>query len=224
MEHASSYLKKFQCLNGFTLKMIAIITMLIDHIGATFVPMQELRIIGRIAFPIFCFLIVEGYMHTSNLKKYFLRLLAFAFISEIPFDMAFKRTYFDFGYQNVFFTLCLGLMALYCIEKARENRWYVLGILAALCLADLFMVDYGSGGVLIICIFYILKEKPILLTFALIMIFCFGYYGSIEMYALLALPFIGLYNHKRGPQVKYLFYVFYPVHLLILGLLVKFMY
>ena len=101
-------------LDSFQLKWIAIITMLIDHVGAIFFPGNLVfRYVGRIAFPIFCFQLVEGFFHTRNIEKYMLRLGIFAIISEIPYDLAFRGNILDFEHQNVFFTLFLGILMLY---------------------------------------------------------------------------------------------------------------
>ena len=104
-------------INGFTLKWIAIVSMLIDHMGAILFPQYiEMRIVGRLAFPIYCFLLAEGAVHTSNIRRYEIRLLAFACLSDIPFDLAF------FGgvtleHQNVFFTLLLGVLVIEQFQK-----------------------------------------------------------------------------------------------------------
>lgn len=98
-------------LNSFQLKCIAVITMIIDHTGAVLFPdNMTLRYIGRIAFPIFCFLLVEGFFHTRDVRKYMLRLGMFAVISEIPYDLAFRDTVIEFEHQNVFFTLFIGVV------------------------------------------------------------------------------------------------------------------
>ena len=109
-------------MSGFTLKFLALILMIIDHCGLVLFAGTSLylpcRILGRIAFPLYAFLITEGYVHTRSVKKYAGRLLVFAVLSEIPFDYAFFRTPFYMGYQNVFFTLVLGLGALVCLDGA----------------------------------------------------------------------------------------------------------
>ena len=117
-------------LSGSTLKLIAIVTMFIDHLGVVafetqisnyMVPYYIMRLIGRLAFPIFCFLLVEGFFHTRDVKKYALRLLVFAFISEIPFDLAFNRQMFYWRHQNVFFTLFIGLLVIALLEIGRAH-------------------------------------------------------------------------------------------------------
>ena len=131
-------------LSGSTLKLIAIITMFIDHIGAvivermlyvtgntgsfTYEQMQNLdtilRSIGRIGFPLFCFLLVEGFLHTRNLGKYALRLLVFAVVSELPFNLAFAGQLFFAGYQNVFFTLLIGLITMWGCRMIEEKTHF----------------------------------------------------------------------------------------------------
>ncbi len=216
-------MEKLKLLNGFHLKMIAIITMLIDHTGAILLPQYfDLRIIGRLSFPIFCFLLVEGAMHTKDIKKYMIRLGAFAVISEVPFDIAFFRSLLHFQNQNVFFTLLIGVVAIWIskslMKKSEEfvfgfEQGIVFGVAAVV--AELLHCDYGAYGILIIGAMYAFHDK---------FYFMFGSYAvltyflstGIQRYSTLALVPIGLYNGKRGPQIKILFYLFYPVHLLIL--------
>lgn len=128
-------------LSGSALKIIAIVTMLIDHIAATVIIRilkfggyndglyqlyRVMRNIGRIAFPIFCFLLVEGFMHTRDREKYALRLGCFAAVSEIPFDLAFNGKVLEVGYQNVFFTLLLGLLTMMAYDAVmNQSRWSV---------------------------------------------------------------------------------------------------
>jgi len=203
-------------INGFWLKLIAVITMLIDHTGSVLFPQYiELRYIGRIAFPIYCFLIVEGAMHTSDIKKYQLRLLLFAFISEIPFDLAHGGAAFDFQSQNVFFTLFLGLFAVSAIERYKRS-FKSSAIVVLICLLSILLkTDYSVGGVCFILFFYIFYKNKIAqcISFALTNALVFG---GIQNYALFSLIPIYLYNGKRGINVKYLFYIFYPAHLMIL--------
>ncbi|MBO5070982.1 MAG: conjugal transfer protein TraX [Roseburia sp.] len=242
-------------ISGSTLKMIAIITMLIDHVGAVILARlmivngindldaanetqvmewlngnavlygvyTVMRIIGRIAFPIFCFLLVQGIEHTSDCKKYALRLGAFALLSEIPFDLAISGTVLEFGYQNVYFTLLIGLLTM-MVYRSIENqeqwsRWvrFGLGILVMLCgmaAAQLLQTDYGALGVFAIMIFYMFrknKQHQLLLGGAVFL--------TSETWAVAALIPIALYNGKKGWNLKYAFYLFYPLHLLLLYLI-----
>lgn len=207
-------------LNGFTLKWIAMVTMLIDHAGAVLLPqMLELRIIGRLAFPIYCFLLVEGAVYTSNWKKYLGRLFAFALISEIPFDLALRGQLVDIYAQNVFFTLAFGLLAIVLFQQLK-NRALAWGAALLLVLgAEFLQTDYGGGGVIMILVFYLFREQVLIKAAALIMEITVGF-GGLENYAVFALVPILCYNGKKGPGGwKYLFYVFYPAHLLVLYLL-----
>lgn len=203
-------------LDSFTLKMIAIITMVIDHVGYIFFPENmTFRAIGRIAFPIFCFLIVEGFHHTRSHTNYLIRLCVFALPSEIPFDLAFFGTVMDWGHQNVFITLALGLASIFCLEEMNTKKIYSIPFVLIFAASYLVHCDYGIGGVLLICMFYLTRETPwmrLILTALILYIF----FGAFELYGLIAMVFITFYNGKRGPQVKMLFYWFYPVHLLVL--------
>ena len=231
--------------SGTALKTIACITMLVDHIGASCIeaglllPELErgevsggawdqlslfqldrvLRFTGRLAFPIFCFLLVEGFVHTHDVKKYVRRLFLFALISEVPFDLAFFRTPFDFSAQNVYWTLALGVLAMAGLKRfEKENGlpgWQGLvwaGGCAALALAA--NTDYHAIGVLIICTLYLTRadRKRQCLAGALLFLF--------ELTAPLAFVLVWFYNGQRGacsPLQKKAFYWFYPVHLLVLA-------
>lgn len=226
------------------LKIIAIITMIIDHTGKELFPKELIfTYIGRIAFPIFAFQISEGYIHTKNFKKYFYRLLIFAIVSQIPFSL-FLGVFYD-GYElNIFFTLLLGLLSIYTydtiVKKLSTNNFLLkffstfLGFFMVLTIAsvgDSLNVDYGFFGVFIIFLFYILKNKKILLTLTFILS-CFlqyldtlistdFYYPNIILCVCTMIPiiFINLYNGKQGKlnkKLKYVFYLVYPVHLLLL--------
>lgn len=202
-------------LNSFQLKCIAIFTMMIDHIGAILFPqVLWMRCAGRIAFPIFCFLLVEGYFHTRNIEKYIFRLGIFALVSEIPYDLAFRGNILDGEYQNVFFTLALGVGMMYCLEKYRETGKKFICVLLTMWLANTMSVDYGYKGILLIAIYYFLRtqrtEKMILAAGWNLL------WGKIQSFGVLASLFLMNYNGERGRSMKYFFYVFYPIHLLIL--------
>lgn len=212
--------QKVCCLNSFSLKMIAIITMLIDHIGAVLFPGEMVfRYIGRIAFPIFIFLMVEGFYHTGDVRKYEIRMVIFAFVSEIPFDLAFSGTVFDPENQNVFFTLAIGLIMMDMLKRWEGTYWKRACVLAGCVAAGILLcTDYGGAGVLLIYFFYHFRESPAakFITTAVTAVACFG---AIEAFCLFAFIPILLYNGKRGPSLKYVFYAFYPVHLTILSLI-----
>ena len=175
-------------LSGSTLKYIAIITMLIDHFGAAFfivftsfyagtacfaqadILYQVMRGIGRTAFPIFCFVLVEGLYYTHDVKRYLLRLFAFALVSEIPFDLALSDRILEFGAQNVFFTLFLGLLATALIKCVMEKQGWdmplklslsVLIGIAAIWAAYFLKTDYSGMGILLILIFYVFRSDRV---------------------------------------------------------------
>lgn len=203
-------------ISAFTLKMIAIVAMLIDHIGAVLFPQVELlRIIGRIAFPIFAYTLVEGFLHTRDVKKYMLRLGILALISEIPFDLAFYGIPFAFVHQNVFFTLFLGVLMLYLTVITPKDIRKALCVFAMILLADYLRTDYGSWGLLMILCYYEFRERKWLKYggVAAINMLAMGY---SQVYAPLALIPIELYNGKEGLKCKTFFYGFYPVHLIVL--------
>ena len=153
--------------NGFlsanALKLIAVVTMATDHISVIFNGTETtiLRDIGRISFPIFAFLIAEGAMHTKNKAKYALRLLAFAFISEIPFDIVFNGTWLEFRKQNVFFTLFFGLIAIYILDFLRKKHLGALGVVTTLgcgVIVSLLSGNYGFMGVIVIALMYMFSS------------------------------------------------------------------
>lgn len=206
--------------DSFTLKMIAIITMVIDHIGYTMIDPGTARYdifrgIGRVAFPIFCFLIVEGFHHTRSHVNYLIRLCIFAILSEIPFDLAFYGELLYWGKQNVFFTLALGLIAIFCLEEMNNRRIFVVPLMLVYVAAYFIHCDYGMGGVLLIMVFYMTRKTPIA-QIILMGLILYMFFGTRELYGLIALPFILLYNGKKGMDIKMFFYWFYPVHLLLL--------
>lgn len=220
-------------MNNTNLKIIAIVTMLIDHMGAVLFPdVFFLRMIGRLAFPIFAFLLVEGYFHTRNIDKYIIRLGLFALISEIPFDLAFFETPFYFGYQNIFFTLFLGLISMKIIDTLRHTRpllgWIIFFVL---CTISVFLrTDYDILGMMTILFFFMYRDEPkralfsvgsLHLIYGLIGagVFSgqFDMSGFTQALAACSMFLLWKYNGEKGLALKYVFYAFYPVHLLVLA-------
>lgn len=211
------------------LKWIAVVTMIIDHFAVAVYPQFAsyeysvyyiMRKIGRIAFPIYCFLLVEGFFHTKNVAKYLRNCILFAILSEIPFDMAiFGKVFYPKG-QNVYFTLCIGLATLMILNKLRERQAPQFMLLQALIVAlaasagQFLEVDYHWKGVLFIVMFYYMRNMQEWIR-NLVGICAFAYEGT----APLAFLPIHFYNGMRGRQIKYLFYAIYPIHLLIFGLI-----
>lgn len=211
-------------------KAIACLAMLLDHIGAIFVPgyygYYILRILGRIAFPIYCFLLSEGAHYTRDARKYVLRLGVGAVVSEVPFDLAFYGG-LTLAHQNVMLTLLLGFAAL----EAWKHRpdWSRLPIVAALAIAAEWLhTDYGAWGVALVVAFGVLREQPrwkLVLVLAMILLAMdsapIPFLGGmpIEVFGMLALIPIFLYSGEKrgqGRGVQFLFYCFYPAHLLLL--------
>ena len=238
-------------ISAAALHIIAMTFMLMDHLWATLLPAQDwLTCIGRIAFPVFAFMTVEGYFHTHNLKKYMLRLLLFALISEIPFDLMYGGTWFYPIHQNVIWTLLMGLLGIHLMETVHKNqkRWlYVLTafvtVVFGMILGTLCMVDYYGVGVLTVFVFYFFRGRR---WWCLLGQFLALYWLNVEllgglMYpvqlfgaefevcqqglALLALIPIWLYRGRQGYHSKpfqYVCYAFYPVHMLVLVLVLNF--
>ena len=217
-------------MNSFRLKWIAIITMLIDHLAAVLLPQTSpawmvMRIIGRLAFPIFVFLLVEGFHHTKDVNKYLIRLGIFALVSEVPFDLAFYGTVIEFTHQNIFFTLFLGLACIYLmslVEKKYGKNVFMTNVLNGVitltfCIIAFFLrTDYSYAGILLIAAFYLFRGNKVLQTFTLFFVSAF-IIGNINVFATLAIIPIAFYNGEKGKSMKYFFYIFYPAHLLILA-------
>lgn len=209
-----------------TLKIIAILTMLCDHIAYIFVDAWEneglyvgMRILGRVSFPIFCFVLVQGFLSTRDVKKYLARLFIFAFLSEIPFDLAFLRIPFSYDMQNVLFTMLIGLLVLIKMQDYEQEGNLIkkgLVLLVGCAAAIVLNTDYSYFGVILICVFYLMRQnKKLQMFWAMLLIFI---YGGREVYAVFALPFCYWYDPQRKEVrlPRYFFYAFYPLHLLIL--------
>ena len=203
-------------LTSYQLKWIAVITMVIDHIGAVLFPGELiLRIIGRLSFPIFCFLLTEGFCHTHNRKAYMQRLGVFALVSEIPYDLTFHGRLLELERQNIFFTLLVGVILLHLLESGGQWLLQAAKVLFMMWIAEVFKVDYGYEGILLIGIFYLLREH-LWLKAAGGVLWNFLWENRLQAFGGFAVLPILLYNGERGRKMKYFFYVFYPAHLLAL--------
>lgn len=239
---------RFRGFTGNGLKLFAMGIMLIDHIAyswhvdlVSFDVYYLMRVVGRLAFPIFAYMIAVGARHTHDIKKYLLRLLAFAFLSEVPFDKAFRFAgtgqIVELEHQNVFFTLLLGLLTLAFLQffQKRLGRFYMVPTVAVLLLlmlaANFLDTDYADMGVLSIFLFYVAADKKPSVRvplFALaIVVLAFDWQvivNTIELFALVSLIPILLHNGQRGAKMnKWVFYAFYPGHLLLLWLIGRFL-
>ena len=242
---------KYRKLNGNTLKAIACICMLIDHIGAAIIlPVFQagvqkdifefdklnmfykvLRFVGRSAFPVFAFLMVEGFYHTKNRLRYALSLFIFAIISEYPYDLAFNKTEGDFMYSsNVMFSLFIGLLVIWAVDFFRkefsmsDKKIYRIAFYPASALviavgaytAHVINCDYREFGIGIMLIFYFFHSFESVSLLASYFLLC-GINNEFKSFPGFILLFF--YNKKRGKdlgKLKYLFYIFYPAHLLLL--------
>ena len=211
-------------LSAFDLKCIAVAAMLIDHVGANFFPAHLwMRYVGRLSFPIYCFLIAEGYIHTRDVKKYMGRLFVVALLSEVPFDLLWYGKAFYVWHQNVFFTLMLGLLCIYGFDHYR-TLWLRAVILTATGFFMHFVVrsDYGVAGVIMIFAFYVFRTK-ILGRFLSVSAVNILLFGGVQCAAVLAFVPIQLYGGRKGPSAKYFFYLVYPLHLLLLYLIGRYL-
>lgn len=236
---------------GAHLKWIAIVVMAIDHGAAVFLEpvllnttvssgnyellrnvsriYMILRCIGRFAFPVFCFLLVEGFWHTRSKAKYLRNLVIFALVSEVPFDLALYGKVLHWEHQNVFFTLAAGFGAIWIAEcftyKAMRDSLNVMlyrtlsaaSVVGIALVAEFIHTDYGAAGVATIFVLYVMHNRPVISALAAWLIL--GLTNLLEFYCF---PFVGavyFYNGERGRQSKYFFYIFYPAHLLIFAML-----
>jgi hypothetical protein len=236
-------------LSSLALKLIAVVTMVIDHAGYALAPMMPeplaslapaMRLVGRLAMPLFCFLIAEGYFHTRSPHRYFARLSLFALLSEVPYDLLFLRTPLEFSSQNVFFTLALALAAIWLYDRFEARGLPVASLLSLLvcaALCELLRSDYGAIGVLFTFVFYRFRGQPTArnvaflaadAVFFLYALFSRGYPSQWSFFlacAAFALIPISLYNGEKGDTGRHgrfwqlFFYAFYPAHLLLFSLL-----
>lgn len=238
--------------SSMSLHIMAMLFMLCDHLWGTIIPGNDwLTCIGRLSFPIFAFLIVEGYFHTKNLKKYVCRLLLFAVISEIPFNLVMGSRLFYPIHQNVLWSFLLSLGLIHWNEKAKtKGKLWIrtavgcITVMLGYSVGLLTMVDFYHAGILTVLVFYFFKQKKwwsyigqfICLWYIHVeMLGGFGYEIQLggetyffprQGFALLALIPIWLYRGRQGYHSKalqYAYYAFYPFHLLILGILILFL-
>ena len=217
-------------MNSFQIKLVAIITMLIDHIGLFFFPgIPIFRIIGRIAFPLFSFLIANGACHTKNIYGYLYRLFGFAVLSQIPYFLASGTITEPLNRLNVLFTLASGLLVIIVIKKYRNILIWLSTLILMSLLSLALNFDFGIVGILSVVGFYLFMEKTDILIFLQVCLFTlpmvfYSYYfyprsvwqimtenNYYAPFALLAFIFIFLFNKKEGPKIKYLFYFIYPL-------------
>ncbi len=238
-------------ITSFTLHILAMLFMLCDHLWGTVVPGNDwMTCIGRLAFPIYAFLTVEGYTHTKNLKKYVKRLLIFAVISEIPFNLAMSGALFFPFHQNVLFSFLISIGLIHLNEKVKEKQVWkriavaLLSILAGVVLGTVTFVDYYAAGILTVLVFYFFRGRKwwsYLGQFVCLWYINFEMLGGLSYevnilgethfiarqgFAILALIPIWMYRGKQGiynKAVQYIYYAFYPVHLLVLGILMRYL-
>ena len=226
-------------MSSFLLKIIACFTMLLCHIPFVY-PQYSVPLIyiGKISFPLYAFLISEGYVHTRNFSKYLTRLIVFGVISQIPAYLLFVGKSFNGLYLNIFFTLALGLLGIRIYDKIKSKYISIPLIILLAVIAELFKFDYGAFGVLMIVCFYVFKRNKLnmvlsqmFLMFILYMkkmsyytfsLFNLQYILFQLLFSVISLAIILTYNGKKGKsssRIKLMFYCFYPVHLIILDLL-----
>lgn len=207
-------------MSSFQLKCIAMIAMCIDHVGAVLFPqIRILRIIGRISFPIFCFLLVEGFYHTRNIHRYFLRLFLAGLVSEPIFDQVFTGKWFYPKAGNVFFTLCVGLAFMYICQHMQSKVEQGLVFGAVLMLSQYIPMDYGMYGIAMIGGFYFLRKAK-LANFCYQMLITRVLGNTLQLFCGAGCLLTIFYNGKKGYQrAGYAFYILYPLHLWVLWLI-----
>lgn len=246
MEQLKGTIKKCR-FSANTLKIIAIVSMITDHVGFVFFPHELIfRYIGRIAFPIYCFLLTEGFFHTRSIYRYLARMGLFAVLSEIPFNLGLYHVLIYRWNINVFFTLFLGLLVMYLsdlvYQKSGNQTFGMVFCLIGMMMAERIDSDYGAMGILVIYVFYLsyrgrnfgtAKSKFLTtLCMALFETFLFVIEGPVEAYAIVSIIFILLYSGEKNGNIwkklqlerwnlflKYFFYAVYPLHLIVLWII-----
>jgi hypothetical protein len=227
-------------MNTFQIKVLAILFMVVDHVGGVFFPqILALRIIGRLSFPLFAWLAANGSIHTSTIKNYILRLFGFGLISQIPYYFFLQILNPSRWALNIFFTLAIGVTL---IAVLRENRRFwvqIVAIVLGSMGAQLFHTDYGAFGVLFIIVCFLYYRSVFKMAIVLFILVVFSNIipeilnivstrtienplRLFEPIGLAALAFVTSYNGQEGRKMKYLFYLLYPLHLVAIVLISRF--
>ena len=222
--------KKFSGLTGNQLKIIALIAMTCDHVGLQLFPdVLFLRIIGRLALPIFAYMIAEGCRYTRSPKKYLLTILGVAVLCQVVYFAAMGSLY-----QCILVTFTLSILLIQSLDRARNQEDHQTAVTTALIWAGVvfvcvglpllldhtdFAIDYGLWGVLLPVLIYLGRDQKekLLLTGAGLVLLALSFTGMTQWFSLLTLPLLALYNGQRGKRkMKYFFYVYYPLHLAVI--------
>ncbi len=211
------------------LKLIACASMLLDHIGAALAPgALWLRIIGRIAFPIYCFLLVEGVHHTRHPGRYALRLAVGMVLSELPFDMLFYGRW-TWGHQNVMVTLLLAFGMALAMKNTKSPLVKLLAVAATAVLAELLRTDYAGFGILVAALFVLVRDSEFrlpLLALGLPALALLTGHADVELFYVGAVIPIAFYSGRKAtasPAAQWAFYLFYPAHLTVLWVILQLM-
>ena len=210
-------------LSASALKYLALLAMTADHIAVICRPIPGFRTFGDLAFPLFAFLLVEGFFHTRDRRCYGRRLLLAAVVSEIPYDLAIRGKIWDFSSQNAMITMCICLVMLKCLDLFKETSGFtggmlkVLILIAAIVWVSIFRAEYGLCMVLHVFVFYVFESKNVLKTVLGCIISLMYVTGPIAFYG------IWCYTGERKDRInKYVYYAFYPLHLLVLGVIANY--
>ena len=210
-------------LSASALKYLALLAMTADHIAVICRPVPGFRTFGDLAFPLFAFLLVEGFFHTRDRRCYGRRLLLAAVVSEIPYDLAIRGKIWDFSSQNAMITMCICLVMLKCLDLFKETSGFtggmlkVLILIAAIVWVSIFRAEYGLCMVLLVFVFYVFESKNVLKTVLGCIISLMYVTGPIAFYG------IWCYTGERKDRInKYVYYAFYPLHLLVLGVIANY--
>lgn len=225
---------KFAVLNGNVLKFIALIAMTTDHVGSFLFPdITVLRIIGRIAYPIFAFMIAEGCFYTKHKYRYFFEVLGIGALCQIVYFVVFHSLY-----MNVMIVFAFSILIIFTIQKARETRSSGFAILAASLIGLAYFLsvnlpvwvkglefDYGFVGIVLPVVIYMLPDfkMKIFVFIGGLIVLAISLDSNIQFWALLSIPLLILYNGKRGKlKIKHFFYIYYPAHMVVIWLLSMF--